>query len=340
MRKLMLGCVVATVVAGCAAERGGDATSPEHQPSRAASAWGLASQASQIDGEVLTATRTTNFADRRTTFETTVSCRIAAQDLLMTVESFVGAPEAPEPESAFATKVGINIFAHGAPELQPDGRMKDGKGEVTPLASRFKLDEGFVNRIKLSGWSLHRGGLFPIVLELVNGVGSFEVPLEASPELIEVLEACGRGNLGQSDAPDGLDPLQQAFANLAKEPEESAEVTSMPASAVATAPATLGPSFDCKVAANSVEKLICQTPLLGRLDAALAKNYRNIMAAEIGDGAQSDLQSTQRQWIRVRNECADAACVEAAYRSRLDAICDYPVLFGAHPPCTSSAEVY
>ena len=98
-------------------------------------------------------------------------------------------------------------------------------------------------------------------------------------------------------------------------------------------------SFNCQKAATSVEKEICSNPTLSKLDDALAENYKYMMAANIGDGARKDLKQTQREWIAKRNKCADGKCIEAAYRSRVDEVCDYPVISGIHPSCTSEDEI-
>ncbi|WP_333699036.1 lysozyme inhibitor LprI family protein [Rivihabitans pingtungensis] len=104
-------------------------------------------------------------------------------------------------------------------------------------------------------------------------------------------------------------------------------------------PLSYAASFDCQKASSSVEKAICSNPTLGKLDEALAENYRYMMASNIGDGARKDLRQTQRAWVAKRNKCADGACIEAAYRSRVDDVCDYPVISGIHPNCTSSDEI-
>ena len=99
------------------------------------------------------------------------------------------------------------------------------------------------------------------------------------------------------------------------------------------------PSFDCAKASTPVEQAICGAPELARLDAALAENYRNINNSNIADGARADLKLTQRQWAAERNKCSTNQCINAAYRIRLDKVCEYPVLSGAHPPCTSANEI-
>lgn len=100
-----------------------------------------------------------------------------------------------------------------------------------------------------------------------------------------------------------------------------------------------GPSFDCAKAGNFAENAICNDPVLGELDGALSQNYKNMLGADIGDGATEDLRSTQKEWIKKRNSCADHACLINTYRARLDEICDYPVITGMHPTCLYAEEL-
>ena len=48
-------------------------------------------------------------------------------------------------------------------------------------------------------------------------------------------------------------------------------------------------SFDCAKAATPVEKMICADALLGRLDEALARNYRVMLTANLG-ASRADLR--------------------------------------------------
>lgn len=129
-------------------------------------------------------------------------------------------------------------------------------------------------------------------------------------------------------------------------------VVSAPAPAAAQTPASISaqaqavdastkwvPSFDCAKASTPIEKAICGDALLGRLDGALAENYRHMLASDIGVGAKGDLKATQRKWLEQRNKCANSACLTSAYRKRMGEVCEYPVLSGMHPVCTESDEV-
>jgi uncharacterized protein len=98
-------------------------------------------------------------------------------------------------------------------------------------------------------------------------------------------------------------------------------------------------SFDCNKASTFVEKAICSDRTLSALDDALSENYKDMLASNIGEGARKDLRATQRIWIADRNKCTTRSCVEALYRQRVDAVCDYPVISGIHPGCTYSDEI-
>jgi uncharacterized protein len=74
-------------------------------------------------------------------------------------------------------------------------------------------------------------------------------------------------------------------------------------------------SFDCTKASTPVEKMVCATPSLSELDEHLARYY-SVARAELGAG-KSCLAVHQRVWIRMRNACPDAACIERQYLQRL-----------------------
>ncbi len=96
-----------------------------------------------------------------------------------------------------------------------------------------------------------------------------------------------------------------------------------------------GPSFDCANASTSIERQICTSPELSKLDLELSNNYNNMRASDIGSGAQLDLKTTQESWMLARNTCSDMQCIVDAYKKRSNEICEnYPVLSGVFPECT------
>lgn len=98
-------------------------------------------------------------------------------------------------------------------------------------------------------------------------------------------------------------------------------------------------SFDCAKATTFVEKEICGNSLLGKFDDALSENYKYMLASNIGDGARKNLRATQKKWLSERNKCTNNICLVDAYKKRVDEICDYPVISGAYPMCTSSDDI-
>lgn len=67
------------------------------------------------------------------------------------------------------------------------------------------------------------------------------------------------------------------------------------------------PSFDCAKATTKVEKLICQSPDLAQLDADMGAMYK--------PGAGKWYARLHAAWLARRNQCADAACLAAAYQA-------------------------
>ncbi|MFL9922088.1 lysozyme inhibitor LprI family protein [Paraburkholderia fungorum] len=97
-------------------------------------------------------------------------------------------------------------------------------------------------------------------------------------------------------------------------------------------------SFDCKKASTFVEKTICASPALGKLDDALTDNYNAMLATNLGDGGAS-LKKEQRAWIAQRNKCTTDQCLIDLYRKRVDDVCDAPVVTGVHAACVQTSDI-
>lgn len=76
-------------------------------------------------------------------------------------------------------------------------------------------------------------------------------------------------------------------------------------------------SFDCAKAATKVEKLICADAEISKLDEELNAAYKTALQDEKRAGT---IKKAQKQWMKERNSCADAACVKRAYEMRLSSI--------------------
>ncbi|MBH0238216.1 lysozyme inhibitor LprI family protein [Methylobrevis albus] len=79
-----------------------------------------------------------------------------------------------------------------------------------------------------------------------------------------------------------------------------------------------GPSFDCDKARGDVERLICADAELSDLDARFARSFAAALARAPA-GAVRDLTASEKDWRRIRNNCARASdprqCTMDAYQS-------------------------
>jgi len=92
-------------------------------------------------------------------------------------------------------------------------------------------------------------------------------------------------------------------------------------SCLATAQPAQAASFDCAKATTKIEKLICADPELSKLDDELNVAYNIAMQAE---PYAENVQQTQKQWLRDRNQCRAADCVKKQYEMRLAALSSTP----------------
>jgi uncharacterized protein len=97
-------------------------------------------------------------------------------------------------------------------------------------------------------------------------------------------------------------------------------------------------SFDCSKVSTYVERVICADSLLGRLDVALAENYKGKLASDFG-GSKKALREEQLRWLSERNKCTNVRCLIDFYRKRIDETCEYGVITGVHPICTLSEDI-
>lgn len=88
-------------------------------------------------------------------------------------------------------------------------------------------------------------------------------------------------------------------------------------------------SFDCAKAGTKVEHIICDTPEISKLDDELQFAYDKALK-EASDS--QGLVQLQRNWMRLRNECANPACLESKYLNRID-------YFGKLSTTSTSSEI-
>lgn len=73
--------------------------------------------------------------------------------------------------------------------------------------------------------------------------------------------------------------------------------------------------FECARATSKVEKMICASAELSRLDGELREVYKDVLKSSLNQRA---IVEGQRQWLaRERGRCGNHACLENAYKTRL-----------------------
>ena len=73
-------------------------------------------------------------------------------------------------------------------------------------------------------------------------------------------------------------------------------------------------SFDCSKARIAVEKQVCASPTLSKLDEDLAAQYRSALVAAENP---AEIKVGQRAWLKRRNQCQDDACIEQSMRGQI-----------------------
>jgi uncharacterized protein len=77
----------------------------------------------------------------------------------------------------------------------------------------------------------------------------------------------------------------------------------------------IGASLNCSKASTSVEKTICASKTLSRLDEQLAKAYESVL---ILSDHPDVVKCHQKEWLRtIRDTCRDESCLKSAYEHRL-----------------------
>jgi uncharacterized protein len=107
-------------------------------------------------------------------------------------------------------------------------------------------------------------------------------------------------------------PEAQPQAAVSPQPEA---IASAPPAQQSVAPVT--PSFDCRSAANAVERAICNDPALAQRDLILATLYYRL-ADTLPQAERFALRDQQRDWIRRRDGCGSLVpCLANAYNHRI-----------------------
>lgn len=73
-------------------------------------------------------------------------------------------------------------------------------------------------------------------------------------------------------------------------------------------------SFDCTQAISKVENMICTNAEISALDGNMARLYKQILDAA---SDKEPIKVQQRNWITMRNECNDYACLKQSYKEQI-----------------------
>ncbi|MEN8625250.1 lysozyme inhibitor LprI family protein [Psychrobacter proteolyticus] len=89
-------------------------------------------------------------------------------------------------------------------------------------------------------------------------------------------------------------------------------------------------SFDCNKAATWVEKTVCESPDLSKLDDSMAKKYRSNFSAapdyEDSKAFKDRFIANQRTWLRFqRNTCKSEECLIREYKEYIEEQSSYGV---------------
>lgn len=71
--------------------------------------------------------------------------------------------------------------------------------------------------------------------------------------------------------------------------------------------------FDCAKATTRVEKMICADPRLSERDGRLAALFQE----NLDTSTDESLRASQRAWLKTRDACTDAACLDHVYGMRI-----------------------
>lgn len=80
-------------------------------------------------------------------------------------------------------------------------------------------------------------------------------------------------------------------------------------------------SFDCKKATSKVEKTICDSNDLSKLDSELAETYKEAVRKD------PSIRADQSKWLKQRNACTDAKCLSKEYKERISELEDFVVRY-------------
>lgn len=251
-------------------------------------------------------------------------------------------------------------FNESIKKYECEARLVGGGTYQLPITYESQIDDGGQHVVAVGG--IGRGDLaqleFAIVVQIKQAretaakahvaaapIAAPQPPPTPSPRAAS--DASAQAVVAPTSVPVSSAPVAQAVVpsqSVSKEEErpadpsrtKPADVEHVPSVAVEPASPKVEiakPSFDCGRATTLVENTICGDGELASLDDLLARSYSRMMASDIGDGARAALKADQRAWLGRRNQCSSKPCLVDIYQSRINEVCDTPVISGVHPDC-------
>lgn len=232
MVREMIAAGLVVIVAGCtqqAGEGGGKSWTDKATSAVSSREWKLSESNSGIDGKKVSATRAYSFAGQNAQFDVEIICQpskkstlgdLAAGDfggtLHMNIKSFVGDVSNPSEASALISETNFvrqNDYSNPAELNYPVSRIRIGDNTYSgPMAAMVLRMGDYSNEAIYTGL-LTLGESIPMTIELKNGAGTFELGVDRSSEVEQVLAACGQDAASLTKA----EAEQERMAQEAKE---------------------------------------------------------------------------------------------------------------------------
>lgn len=123
---------------------------------------------------------------------------------------------------------------------------------------------------------------------------------ETSVEKTQVEHATGQKQEGLTNAAKDSFPPGLSLSEVKQQAASSEQIK---------------PSFNCEQATARIDKIICQSPELAKLDVQVYESYKEAIKTTSADQT-AQLVNSQKEWIKKRNQCDSVQCITDAYEQR------------------------
>jgi uncharacterized protein YecT (DUF1311 family) len=152
-------------------------------------------------------------------------------------------------------------------------------------------------------------------VSLVNNDSEYFVAVQ-DPEKFGVSLTLARlHEQGEAERRQAAQQQKEAYAGEPQQETPPASAEPMKTAQETATTEQVKPSFDCNKATSKIDKLICQTPELAKWDGRLAESFHG-RYSHASPQEKTELATTQKEWIKRRNQCETNQCIIDAYRQR------------------------